>query len=116
MPENTENELYTVHGGDYFLFIVCLPFTSFVFMSGDPTLIMILPALSWIMAIGAEVASRIARCKFHQTAQSPTTRILACCGTGTGNLFMLTITTATKQYKQLMRVTLPLIASLLLVL
>ena len=64
MPENTENELYTVHGGDYFLFIVCLPFTSFVFMSGDPTLIMILPALSWIMALGAEVASRIARCNF----------------------------------------------------
>ena len=102
--------------GIIFLFIVCLPFTSFVSMSGDPTLIMVLPALSWIMAIGAEVASRIARCKFHQTAQSPTTRILACCGTGTGNPFMLTITTATKQYKQLMRVTLPLIASLLLVL
>lgn len=50
--------------GIIFLFIVCLPFTSFVFMSGDPTLIMILPALSWIMAIGAEVASRIARCNF----------------------------------------------------
>ena len=64
MPENTENELYTIHGGDYFLFIVCLPFTSFVSMSGDPTLIMVLPALSWIMAIGAEVASRIARCNF----------------------------------------------------
>jgi len=50
--------------GIILLFIVCLPFTSFVFMSGDPTLIMILSALSWIMAIGAEVASRIARCNF----------------------------------------------------
>ena len=50
--------------GIIFLFIVCLPFIPFAISAGNFTLIMVLLALSWIMAMGAEVASRIARCNF----------------------------------------------------
>ena len=50
--------------GIIFLFIVCLPFIPFAIAAGNFTLIMVLLALSWIMAMGAEVASRIARCNF----------------------------------------------------